>query len=328
MQPPVLPGVEMHLTKVNENRRPSRGLSAYSFSERPQLHIMTTALLGLGSNLGDRKATLDAALAEIDALPNVRVVRRSEWHRSRPVGGPPGQDEYLNGAAVVETTVPPLAFLELLQRIEQRHGRVPSERWAARALDIDLLLYGDEVIETPQLIVPHLRMAFRRFVLEPAAEAAPRLAHPIIGWPLERLLLHLNAAKNEFVLLSPSEALRSELTTKLSQHFAIKAIDGPTFKTAEQLWPSSYATWIAVDRAGTENEALVPNAGGLRYAAAEFPKLTILLDADGDAPRAVKAQWSAIVRQPGRGPMLRLQLSDRAAIEAEVFAAIESVWPT
>jgi hypothetical protein len=172
-----------------------------------------------------------------------------------------------------------------------------------------------------------LRMTFRRFVLEPAAEVAPRMAHPTIGWPLERLLLHLAAAKDEFVLLSPSEALRTELTAKLSQQFGTQVIDGPTFKTAEQLWPASYATWLAVNRAVTENEAFVPSAGGLRYAAADFPKLTILVDADGDAPRAVKAQWSAVVRQPGRGPTLRLQLFDRAAIEAEVFAAIQSVWP-
>jgi 2-amino-4-hydroxy-6-hydroxymethyldihydropteridine diphosphokinase len=288
---------------------------------------MTTCLLGLGSNLGDREAALNSALEQIDALPNVRVSRRSEWHRSRPLGGPPDQAEYLNAAAVVETTVPPLAFLELLERIEARHGRVPAQRWAARPLDIDLLLYGDEVIEMPQLTVPHLRMTFRRFVLEPAAEVAPRMAHAVIGWPVERLLLHLNAAKDEVVMLSPSEALRSELTAKLSQRFGARAIDAPTFKTAEQLWPASYATWLAVNQSGEEKTAGESGSGGLRYAAAQFPKLTILLDADGGAPRAVKADWSAIVRQPGRGPMLRLQTSDPAAIEAEVFAAIESVWP-
>jgi 2-amino-4-hydroxy-6-hydroxymethyldihydropteridine diphosphokinase len=288
---------------------------------------MTTALLGLGSNLGDREATLNSALDEIDALPNVRVSRRSDWHRSRPLGGPPDQAEYVNAAAVIETTVPPLAFLELLQRIEARHGRVPAERWAARPLDIDLLLYGDEVIEMPQLTVPHLRMTFRRFVLEPAAEVAPRMAHPIIGWPIERLLLHLNSAKDEVAMLSPSEALRSELTAKLSQRLGARAIDAPTFKTAEQFWPASYATWLAVRHSAKEKAASEPHAGGLRYAAAQFPKLTILLDADGDSPRAVKAEWSAIVRQPGRGPMLRLQLSDQASIEAEVFAAIESIWP-
>jgi hypothetical protein len=169
-------------------------------------------------------------------------------------------------------------------------------------------------------------MTFRRFVLEPAAEVAPRMAHPIIGWPVERLLLHLNAAKDEFVMLSPSEALRSELTAKLSQRFGARAIDAPTFKTAEQLWPANYATWLAVSQSG-EASASAPSAGGLRYAAAQFPKLTILLDADGGAPRAVKADWSTIVRQPGRGPMLRLQFSEQAAIEAEVFAAIVSVWP-
>jgi 2-amino-4-hydroxy-6-hydroxymethyldihydropteridine diphosphokinase len=289
---------------------------------------MTTCLLGLGSNLGDREATLRSALEQVDALPNVRVSRRGEWHRSRPVGGPADQAEYLNVAAVVETTIPPLALLDLMQRIEARHGRARGERWAPRPLDIDVLLYGDEVIEMPQLVVPHLRMTFRRFVLEPAAEVAPRMAHPVIGWPVERLLLHLNAAKDEVAMLSPSEALRSELAAKLSQRCGARTIEGPEFKTAEQLWPASYATWLAMGGSNPSPAASGLNPGGLRYAAAAFPKLTILLDADGDAPRAVKSEWSAIVRQPGRGPTLRLQLSDRAAIEAEVFAAIESVWPT
>ena len=94
------------------------------------------------------------------------------------VGGPPDQGEFLNAAAVMETSITPLRFLEQLQRIESRHGRQRAERWAARTLDIDLLLYGDEVIETPMLTVPHPRMSFRRFVLEPAAEIAPRMFIP------------------------------------------------------------------------------------------------------------------------------------------------------
>jgi 7,8-dihydro-6-hydroxymethylpterin-pyrophosphokinase len=244
------------------------------------------------------------------------------------VGGPTDQGEYLNAAAVAETTIPPLAFLDLLQRIEARHGRTRAERWAPRPLDIDVLLYGDEVIEMPQLIVPHLRMTFRRFVLHPAAEVAPRMAHPVIGWTVERLLLHLDAAKDEVAMLSPSEALRSELAAKLSQRFGARVIERPEFKTAEQLWPENFVTWLAVSGNGAPAAARGPEAGGLRYAAAAFPKLTVLLDADGDALRAVKSEWSSIVRQPGRGPTLRLQLSDRAVLEAEVFAAIESVWPT
>jgi 2-amino-4-hydroxy-6-hydroxymethyldihydropteridine diphosphokinase len=287
---------------------------------------MPTCLLGLGSNLGDRETTLRAALAEIDALPNARLVRHSTWIRTRPIGTP-DQEEFLNGAAVVDTTIEPLRFLEHLQRIEMRHGRQRTERWAARTLDIDLLLYGDEVIETAALTVPHLRMAFRRFVLEPATEIAPRTIHPVIGWPLERLRLHLDAARNELAVLSPSESIRRELAKNLIEKFAARPIDRPTFKTADSLWPPSYASWMALDSQVQEGQPTQVKTGGLAYAAAAFPKLTILLDADGDGPTAAKSKWSAIVRQPGRGPMLRLQQLDQAIVRAEVFAAVESIWP-
>jgi 2-amino-4-hydroxy-6-hydroxymethyldihydropteridine diphosphokinase len=288
---------------------------------------MPTCLLGLGSNLGDREATLRAALEEIDALPNIRLVRHSKWYRSRPLGAPPGTGEFLNAAALVEATIQPLALLEHLQRIETRHGRRRGQRWAARTLDIDLLLYGDEVIESALLTVPHLRMAFRRFVLEPAAEIAPRMIHPVIGWPIERLLLHLDAAKDLVVVLSPSEPLRRELAAALSQNIGAQPVERPTFKTADRLWPSSYATWLALRPPAKAQERGRARSGGLAYAAAAFPKLTILLDAEGEGARAPKSQWSAIVRQPGRGPSLRLQQFDQALLHAEVFAALESIWP-
>src|SRR6187455_2858688 len=152
---------------------------------------MPTCLLGLGSNLGDREATLRAALADITALPDVQLAHQSSFYRSQPIGGPPDQNEFLNAAAVVETTIAPLTFLDELGRIETRLGRKPAERWSARTIDIDILLYGNEVAETAMLTLPHPRMSFRRFVLEPAAEIAPRMLHPTIGWSVERLLLHL-----------------------------------------------------------------------------------------------------------------------------------------
>src|SRR5215213_3191300 len=165
---------------------------------------MPTCLLGLGSNVGDREATLRSAFAEITALPDVQLVQHSGFYGSRPVGGPPDQREFLNIAAVIETTVEPLPLLDELGKIELRHGREPSERWSARTIDIDILLYGNEVAETQMLTLPHPRMSFRRFVLEPAAEIAPKMLHPIIGWPVERLLLHLNVASNQVALVSPS----------------------------------------------------------------------------------------------------------------------------
>jgi hypothetical protein len=93
------------------------------------------------------------------------------------------------------------------------------------------------------------------------------------------------------------------------------------------LWPPSYASWFAVNPPVPERQPTEVNPGGLAYAAAAFPKLTILLDADGEGPTAAKSEWSAIVRQPGRGPTLRLQQPDQRPLRAEVFAALESIWP-
>ena len=178
---------------------------------------MPTCLLGLGSNLGDSAATLAAAIAEIKALPDVTFVRHSTWHRTQPIGGPAGQGEFFNGAAVVETTVPPLTLLHDLQQIETRHGRKRSERWAPRTLDIDILVYGNEVSETAMLTLPHPRLTFRRFVLEPAAEVSPKLRHPVIGWSIERLLLHLRSAAEQLAIVSPHDSLRTQLATTIGR---------------------------------------------------------------------------------------------------------------
>ena len=288
---------------------------------------MVACLLGLGANVGDREATLRAALREIDALPNVRLVRRSEWHRSRPLGGPPEQGEFLNAAAVIETTLPPLTLLDELQDIETRHGRLPSERWTPRTLDIDVILYENEVAETEMLTLPHPRMSFRRFVLQPAAEVAPKMLHPVIGWPVERLLLHLDAASDRAAILSPSELLRSDVAARIAQQFGAEMIDGPRFATADQLWPPAVTTWLGIKSRAREGDRVSKRDAGLPYAAVAFPKLSILLDAKSSPQGAAKSHWSVIVRQPGRGPTLRLQTSDEGIIDTEVFAAIESVWP-
>ncbi len=113
-----------------------------------------------------------------------------------------------------------------------------------RTIDIDILLYGNEVTESPMLTLPHPRMSFRRFVLEPAAEVAPRMLHPIIGWPIERLLLHLNLADSHVALLSPSANARSRLATLLQERSGAHVVECPTFATAEHHWPSSWTTWL------------------------------------------------------------------------------------
>jgi 2-amino-4-hydroxy-6-hydroxymethyldihydropteridine diphosphokinase len=150
------------------------------------------ASIGLGSNLGDREATLEGAVAALASTPGVSVRAVSAFHETEPVGGPPGQRPFLNAAAALETTLDPFALLQVLQAIETRFGRVRIVRWGERTLVLDLLLFDDHIIRTAALTVPHPRLAERRFVLEPLAEIAPGAVDPVTGRTISELLKELN----------------------------------------------------------------------------------------------------------------------------------------
>jgi len=132
--------------------------------------VPVRAFLGLGANLGDRRATLRAAVA---ALGDVVAV--SPVYETDPVGGPPGQPAYLNLVVELDTDRSPRELLEEARRLEATAGRVREERWGPRTLDVDVLLVGDLVVDEPDLVVPHPRMAERAFVLVPLADLAPEL---------------------------------------------------------------------------------------------------------------------------------------------------------
>jgi len=132
-------------------------------------------LLGLGSNLGDRRRTLREA---IDSLPDVVAV--SGVYETDPVGGPPGQGPYLNLVVAIESAASARELLGMSHRIESAAGRVRGERWGPRTLDIDILWIDGETVDEPDLSVPHPRMFERRFVLVPLNDVAPELLPP--GW--------------------------------------------------------------------------------------------------------------------------------------------------
>jgi 2-amino-4-hydroxy-6-hydroxymethyldihydropteridine diphosphokinase len=131
--------------------------------------------LGLGSNMGDRQGHLRAAVA---GIPDVVAV--SPVYETDPVGGPPGQDDYLNMVAELDTALTARELLELAHRLEEAAGRVRTVRHGARTLDVDILLVDDLAIDEPDLVVPHPRMWERRFVVEPLADLAPDLVPPSV----------------------------------------------------------------------------------------------------------------------------------------------------
>lgn len=136
---------------------------------------MTRAYVGLGANLGDREATIRAALAALPGVVGVSTLRETE-----PVGVV-DQPPFLNGAAALETELGPRELLDVLLAVERDLGRERRERWGPRTIDLDLLLYGDETIDEPGLTVPHPRLHERRFALEPLLELAPDLVVPARG---------------------------------------------------------------------------------------------------------------------------------------------------
>lgn len=154
-----------------------------------------TACIALGSNLGDRRAHIDAAVAALGSTPGVRIQALSRLHQTDPVGPVP-QGPYLNAAAVVRTTLPPRALLDRLLEIERTLGRdrTVEQRWGPRTLDMDLLLYGDRIITEPGLTIPHPRLHERMFVLAPFAEVAPRMVVPTLGRTVLDLRRSLNPA--------------------------------------------------------------------------------------------------------------------------------------
>ncbi len=152
---------------------------------------MTTAFVGIGSNLGEPESQIAVALEQLAAEDGIEVVAVSTLRETEPVGYL-DQPSFLNGAAQLETALPPRELLERLLEIESRLGRVRGEgpRFGPRTIDLDLLLYGDETIDEPGLTVPHPRLWERRFVLEPLAELAPGLDIPGLG-PVQALLAEL-----------------------------------------------------------------------------------------------------------------------------------------
>jgi 2-amino-4-hydroxy-6-hydroxymethyldihydropteridine diphosphokinase len=138
---------------------------------------VTIAYVGLGSNLQDPVRQVEAAFEELDRLPRTRVVKRSSLYRTAPVGYA-DQPEFVNAVAQLETGLAAEQLLDELQGLEARHGRQRSFPNAPRTLDLDLLLFGDLVLRTERLTVPHPRMRERAFVLEPLREIAPHLELP------------------------------------------------------------------------------------------------------------------------------------------------------
>ncbi len=146
-------------------------------------------LLALGSNLGNREGYIRCALQGLSAKKGVYLVSVSDMFETEPIGPP--QPDYINAAALIETTLTPNELLLFCKELELQAGRQPSERWGARTLDIDIVLFGCLTIETPQLTIPHPEFRRREFVLKPCSQIAPGMIDPITEKSVQCLLKEL-----------------------------------------------------------------------------------------------------------------------------------------
>jgi 2-amino-4-hydroxy-6-hydroxymethyldihydropteridine diphosphokinase len=152
--------------------------------------VSANVYVGLGSNEGDRERHLVSALQALSLIDAVAVLRCSSLFDSAPVG--PSQPRFLNAVVALDCGLPPPRLLTILQRIEQDLGRRrDSTRWGPRPIDLDILLWDGEVVAEPHLQVPHLELHKRRFALEPLAELAPEVQHPVLGVTVKEMLSHL-----------------------------------------------------------------------------------------------------------------------------------------
>lgn len=149
--------------------------------------LTVISYLGLGSNLGDPVQNCREALRQVAALNGSEVLRRSSLYRTEPVGVET-QGWFVNGVVEIRTAFPAAQLLKALQWIERSMGRERTERWGPRVIDIDILLFGQQIVNAEGLVIPHPEMHRRRFVLEPMNEIAPYVIHPLYGVSMRGLL--------------------------------------------------------------------------------------------------------------------------------------------
>lgn len=158
----------------------------------PTPSVPQVVYIALGANLGERRENIARAIEGLRAIEGIEVKKVSDLIETAAVGGPADSPPYLNGAAELQTTLAPRALLESLLEIEHQLGRIRRERWEPRLVDLDLLLYGQEIIDEPGLTVPHPLMHTRTFVLRPLAQIAPQAVHPAFRKTIAQLLRQLD----------------------------------------------------------------------------------------------------------------------------------------
>ncbi len=182
-------------------------------------------LVSFGANLGSRDTTIVTAIRTLAERPDIVNFRTSRLYETPAIGGPGGQASFLNGVVVFDTCSRAREILGWLQAIEQQLGRQRQQRWAARSIDLDVVLYGSLVGGSNDLTVPHPRYTARRFVLRPACDICPDYRDPRFGWTIQRMADHLDAGNASLALAGGDEQSRSQLCHILQTEYGIRTFE-------------------------------------------------------------------------------------------------------
>jgi 2-amino-4-hydroxy-6-hydroxymethyldihydropteridine diphosphokinase len=249
--------------------------------------MMPVCWIGIGSNVGDCRTAFDAAWWHLSQIPGTRMGLRSGFYRTQPVGANAG-DAFINAAFSLSTECPPLELLDWLQSVETSLGRTRDVRWGPRTVDLDLLFVEDQILSNPRLSLPHPSAWYRRFVLDPLAEIAPLMRHPVL---------------NETI---------SELRDRFGQRPLVIAVEesSPDF---QRRWASEMSARFPSVRLTAPDETAQEPAACLHLASREFAissvsngftndgiPLADLTSAPGDAVQRVSDFLIAVLDEPIR----------------------------
>lgn len=301
---------------------------------------MPQCLVSFGSNLGTRQSVIASAARSLAQIPEVENFRVSRLYETPPIGGPSGQDPFLNGVAAFDTTARARQVLAWLQDLEHQLGRRRERRWGARSIDLDVVLHGNLIGGSSDLTVPHPRYTARRFVLRPACDVAADYRDPRFGWTLRRLTEHLEAGNASMALAGSDAATRTELCRLLRNRYQLLTFDAdptPLSMAVIANAPAAAPPEPAVDRAPivcvSDDSPWVSAAVGPLPAVQADQQPPI---ADRNIPRLIaRMQWTRpedrwpaphnIWPSTSRWPEYRLEIDDLDWAASELISALASM---